>query len=221
MLTLRSLALAMAGAGVLAGLRWPKRRHAITIATRALLWRSRRRRPTRRRARSRARRQLVTDGLAHFHVGLADQIIGGREPAEVGHSLQVPDDDAWFHADLSMTHALWVGDRTAPKLGASVACAPLPPGAVLLGDGTLVAWYRSLYAPRHGRGRMTVTIGRRELLAALGGAAMPWPLAARAQQTERVRRVGVLSTVSPAIPWGKAAIDALAQGLSALGWKEG
>src|SRR5262245_3167497 len=35
MLTLRSLALAMAGAGVLAGLRWPKRRHAITIATRA------------------------------------------------------------------------------------------------------------------------------------------------------------------------------------------
>jgi len=36
-------------------------------------------------------------------------------------------------------------------------------------DCTLVAWYRSIYAPRTG-GRMTVTIGRRELLAALGGA---------------------------------------------------
>jgi hypothetical protein len=31
--------------------------------------------------------ELVADGLADFHVGLADKIIGGREPRKVGHGL--------------------------------------------------------------------------------------------------------------------------------------
>ena len=66
---------------------------------------------------------------------------------------------------------------------------------------------------------MTVTIGRRELLVALGGAAAAWPLTARAQQGERMRRLGVLIGVSG--PDGQARAAALVQGLGALNWHEG
>src|SRR6476620_5419318 len=67
---------------------------------------------------------------------------------------------------------------------------------------------------------MTVAIGRRELLAALGAAAT-WPLAARAQQGERMRRIGVFMPLAADDPIGQARIAALREGLEKLGWTEG
>ena len=49
---------------------------------------------------------------------------------------------------------------------------------------------------------MASYIGRRELLAALGGAVAAWPLAARAQQAERMRRIGVLTSFASDDPMG-------------------
>jgi putative tryptophan/tyrosine transport system substrate-binding protein len=67
---------------------------------------------------------------------------------------------------------------------------------------------------------MTVTIGRRGLLAALGGAAAAWPLAVRAQQGGR-RRIGVLTTYAADDPVGQARLLAFAQELAQSGWTEG
>jgi putative tryptophan/tyrosine transport system substrate-binding protein len=59
---------------------------------------------------------------------------------------------------------------------------------------------------------------RRELVALLGGAAASWPLAARAQQGERMRRVGVLIGTVETDPESQARVAAFEQGLHALGW---
>jgi putative tryptophan/tyrosine transport system substrate-binding protein len=62
---------------------------------------------------------------------------------------------------------------------------------------------------------------RREFITLLGGAAAAWPLAARAQQSSQMRRVGALMNFSSADPEGQARIAAFRQALSKLGWIEG
>ena len=62
---------------------------------------------------------------------------------------------------------------------------------------------------------------RRTFITLLGGAAAAWPLAARAQQAERMRHIGVLMSLTPDDPDGRARGDAFLQGLQRSGWIEG
>ena len=62
---------------------------------------------------------------------------------------------------------------------------------------------------------------RRELIALLGGAGVALPLAVRAQQAERVRRIGVLMNFSADDAEGQARLAAFLQGLQQAGWSVG
>jgi putative ABC transport system substrate-binding protein len=62
---------------------------------------------------------------------------------------------------------------------------------------------------------------RREFITLLGGAVAAWPLAARAQQTTPIRRIGVLMALSANDPEGQAWVAAFLQGLQELGWSVG
>jgi putative ABC transport system substrate-binding protein len=62
---------------------------------------------------------------------------------------------------------------------------------------------------------------RRELIALLGGTAATWPLGARAQQPERMRRVGVLVSIAENDPEGQTRLAVFKQAMQQLGWSEG
>ena len=62
---------------------------------------------------------------------------------------------------------------------------------------------------------------RRDFIKVVAGSAIPWPLAARAQQTDQVRRIGVLMNVAPEHPEGQPYVIAFQQALQQLDWTEG
>jgi putative ABC transport system substrate-binding protein len=62
---------------------------------------------------------------------------------------------------------------------------------------------------------------RRDFIKAVAGSAMTWPLVVRAQQSDRMRRIGVLMGYAETDPSAQAQVEALRQELQKLGWEEG
>lgn len=67
---------------------------------------------------------------------------------------------------------------------------------------------------------MSEQIGRREFITLLGGAVAGWPLAARAQQSERMRRIGVLMMYAESDAQAQNLVAVFREGLRQLGWME-
>src|SRR5262249_40607989 len=62
---------------------------------------------------------------------------------------------------------------------------------------------------------------QRDFIKVIGGGAAAWPLAARTQQAERIRRIGVLMGYGETDPEAKVLLSEFNQGLAELGWRSG
>src|SRR5215467_1220628 len=89
-----------------------------------------------------------------------------------------------------------------------------------LGDESVVSSLHCMNDPQP-EGHMASYIGRRKFLATLGGAAVAWPLVARARQPQPMPVIGFLSSASPNLSEYAIRLRAFRQGLKEAGYVEG
>src|SRR5262249_24676723 len=75
--------------------------------------------------------------------------------------------------------------------------------------------------PAHDYSTRAIFSNRRAFITLLGGAAVAWPLAAHAQQADRVRRIGVLLPLFEDDPFARAEVSAFVAALQQAGWTDG
>src|SRR5258707_11878948 len=122
--------------------------------------------------------------------------------------------------ELGVAAASWAAAGAGGVVAPSLRSEAESSGVLALPNVKTARRWRGIVAFTHlaREGRMTVIIGRRELLAALGGAAAAWPWAARAQQTGKLPTIGFLgANASVWSPWTAAFVERMRK----LGWIEG
>src|SRR5262249_13440663 len=130
-----------------------------------------------------------------------------------------------LRSDCRLTQRLL--DRHTQCIICSTRCLPHTPGFATNGHSReRMSFYTASSRLRPGvlsflsEARERLAVKRREFITFLGGA-VTWPLAARAQQPDQVRRIGVLVAFPEDDPEIKARLAAFRQGLEKRGWSEG
>src|SRR5258708_7567151 len=144
-------------------------------------------------ARHRARRSAVPG---------ADNFVSGDQSED----RQIP----WHRRAADLARARRRGDRMTLRLEAPIRSSPRKRGPTATERGSWIPACAGMNG-----------IARRDFLLALAGGAAAWPLAAMAQQGERMRRVGMLMPYEQADPEAQARNAAIREVLKELGWSEG